>query len=213
LRTGGIAKGMNTITESTNAARRKITGKAAISFFAVMLLLTFFSNTINNFTLPKVTYETPAGGALIKEITGTGKVEAKITRDKYVTTSMKVTGVMVSVGDSVKQGQRLLTLDTSDVENQLKDEQDRNAQKKLYLAKLMEACSPGNLLSLDKAVQTARQNLDKARRDYDSNKALYEAGAVSRNELEDSKMNLDNAVKDYDIAKNNRNSNIWCCSK
>ena len=199
---------MNVSEEDVKTGRRKITGKAAAIFLAVMLILTFFSNTINNFTLPRVTYETPASGALIKEVTGIGNAEANTVRDLYVRSSMKVTGVMVKAGDKVKKGQTLLTLDTTDIGNQLKDEQDKHAQKKLSLEKLIEAGSPGNLLVLDKAVQTARQNADKAQKDYDGKKSLYEAGAVSANDLADAKTHLDNAKMDYEIAKNNRDEGI-----
>lgn len=188
--------------------RKKITGKATVIFLSVMIVLTFFSKTINNFTLPKVTYETPANGALIKEATGTGKVQARTIHDLYVRTSMKVTGLMVEVGDLVTQEQPLLTLDTADVENQLKDEQDKYAQKKLHLEKLIEASSPDNLLTLDKAVQTAQQNVEKAQRHYDSSKSLYEVGAISANDFADAKPNLDNAKMDYEIAKNNKDKII-----
>lgn len=206
---------MNVSDEDINTGRRKITGKAAVIFLTVMLILTFFSNTINNFTLPKVTYETPASGALIKEVTGTGNVEANTVRDLYIRSSMKVTGVMVKAGDKVKKGQTLLTLDTTDIENQLKDEQDKYAQKKLSLEKLIEAGeelkeagSPGNLLDLDKAVQTARQNAEKAQKNYDSTKSLYEIGAVTANDVADAKYGLENAKTDYEIAINNRDKVI-----
>lgn len=196
------------VIEDANIKRRRITGRATVIFIAVMLVLTFFSRTINNFTLPKITYETPASGALIKAATGSGNVEANTTQDLYVSSSMKVTGVKVDVGNSVKQGQMLLTLDTTDIENKLKDEQAKYAQKKLDLEKLLEASSHGNLLNLDKAVQVARQNVEKAQRNYDSRVALYEAGAISANEMADAKPNLDNAKIDYEIAKNNRDKII-----
>ena len=199
---------MNAADEAANIRRRKITGRATVIFITVMLALTFFSRTINNFTLPKVTYETPASGALIKEVTGTGNVEANTTRDLYVSNSMKVTGVMADAGDSVKQGQTLLTLDTSDIESQLEDEQDKYAQKKLQLEELMEAGSPESMMSLDKAVQIARQNVEKAQKNYDGSKALYEAGAITAINLTDAEANLDNARLDYEIAKNNKDKAI-----
>ena len=206
-----MANKMKALEAGASFRRNKITGKATVIFLTVMLLLTFFSKTINNFTLPKVTYETPANGALIKEATGTGNVKARIIHDLYVRASMKVTGVMIEVGDSVKQGQTLLTLDITDIENQLKDEKDKLAQKKLYFEKLKEAGeklkeanSPENLLSLDKTVQTAQQNVDKAQRNYDSSKVLYEVGGIAANDLADAKMNFDSAKMDYEIARINR---------
>ncbi|MTI54238.1 efflux RND transporter periplasmic adaptor subunit [Geosporobacter ferrireducens] len=199
---------MNVIDEDASIKRRRITGRATVVFITVMFLLTFFSKTINNFTLPKVTYETPASGALIKEVNSISNVEANTTQDLYVSNSMKVTGVMADVGDSVKQGQTLLTLDTSDIENQLEDELDKYAQKKLHLEELMEAGSPESMMSLDKAVQIARQNVEKAQKNYDSSKALYEAGAITAINLTDAEVNLDNAKLDYEIAKNNKNKAI-----
>jgi len=165
------------VIDDANIKRRKITGRATVIFIAVMLALTFFSRTINNFTLPKVTYETPASGALIKEVTGTGSVRAKSVRDLYVQTNMRVTGVMVEVGDAVKQGQILLTLDGSDIEIRL-----MNAQN---------------------ALQTAQQNLEKAERHYGNSQILYEAGGLPANDLADAKMNLDSARMNYETAKKN----------
>ena len=136
--------------DDENIKRRKITGKAMGIFIAGMLVLTFFSKTINNFSLPKIRYETPVSGALIKEVTGTGNVEAKITRDLYVSSSMKVTDIKVDVGEAVKKGQTLLTLDTSNIENQLKNELDQYGKKKLQLEALMEAGLPESMMSLIK---------------------------------------------------------------
>ena len=196
------------VLDDANIKRKKLTGKATVIFLVIMFVLTFFSRTINNFTLPKVTYETPANGALIKEVTGTGSVEANITQELYVSSSMKVTGVAVEVGDGVKQGQTLMTLDTSDIESQLEDEQDKYAQKKLQLEELMEAGSPESLMSLDKAVQVARQNVDKAQKNYDSSKVLFEAGAITSISLADAEADLENAKLDYEIAKNNKDKAV-----
>jgi HlyD family secretion protein len=194
--------------DDENIKRRKITGKAMGIFIAGMLVLTFFSKTINNFSLPKIRYETPVSGALIKEVTGTGNVEAKITRDLYVSSSMKVTDIKVDVGEAVKKGQTLLTLDTSNIENQLKNELDQYGKKKLQLEALMEAGLPESMMSLDKGVQIARQNVEKAQKNYDSSKVLYEAGAITVIDLSDAEMNLDNAKLDYEIAKNNKDQAI-----
>lgn len=196
------------VLDDANIKRKKLTGKATVIFLVIMFVLTFLSRTINNFTLPKVTYETPVSGALIKEVTGTGNVEANTTQDLYVNSSMKVTGVMVDVGDSVKRGQMLLTLDTSDIESQLEDEQDKYAQKKLQLEELMEAGSPESMMSLDKAVQIARQNVEKAQKNYDGSKVLFEAGAITAINLADVEADLENAKLDYEIAKNNKDKAV-----
>jgi multidrug efflux pump subunit AcrA (membrane-fusion protein) len=188
---------MSALDDSANIKGKKLAGRVTVIFLAIMFALTFFSRTINNFTLPKVTCVNPGNGALIKEVTGTGSVETNITRELYVSSSMKVTGVSVEVGDSVKQGQTLMTLDTSDIERQMEDEQDKYAQKKLQLEELVEAGSPSSLISLDKAVQVARQNMGKAQKNYDSSKALFEAGAITSISLADAEADLENAKLDY----------------
>ncbi len=198
---------MNAADADAAIKRRRTTGRAAVIFIAVMLALTFFSRTINNFTLPKITFETPASGALIKEVTGTGNVEANTTQELYVS-GMKVTGVMVDAGDSVKQGQLLMTLDTSDIESQLEDEQDKFAQKKLQLEELVETGLPKSMISQDKAVQIARQNVEKAQKNYDSSKVLYDAGAITAIDLADAEGNLDNVRLDYEIAKSNKDKAV-----
>lgn len=215
---------MSTLNEDANARRKKITGKAMIIFIAVMIGLTFFSNTINNLMLPKVLYEAPASGALIKEVTGNGNVEAKAFRDLYIDTAMKVTDVMVSAGDAVIKGQTLLTLDTEDLQSGLQDETDKLDQKKLALEKLVtagerlqitadklrltneelkEAGSPESILNLQKALQTAAQNLETAQRDADSSKSLYEAGSAAANDVTGTAMRLETAKLEYDIALRN----------
>ncbi len=199
---------MNTADEDTNIKRRRITVRETVVFITAMLVLTFFSRTINNFTLPKVTYEAPASGALIKEVSGTGIVEANSTRELYVSSSMKVTGVMADVGDSVKEGQMIMTLDTKDIKNKLEDELDKYAQKKLLLEELVEAGKPENLVSLDKAVQIARQSVERAQKNYSSSKSLYEAGAITAIDLADAEENLGNAKLDFEIAKNNKDKAI-----
>lgn len=59
--------------------RKKLIGKLSLLFLMTMIGLTFFSNTINNFALPRVQTVRPASGALIKEIFGEGTVEVKST--------------------------------------------------------------------------------------------------------------------------------------
>ena len=194
--------------QEMNTRRKQITAKTGLIFLAIMLLLTFFSNTINNLALPKVSYEAPTRGALLKEVTGTGKVEAQIIRDLYVRTSMKVTEVWVEVGERVQAGQILMALDTTELQTWFQDEQDRYAQKKLYLQKLMEAITPANLLSLEKAIESARYEWEKAQKSYELNKRLYDLGGIAPNVLAEAEVNLERAALEYEIAKNNKEKTI-----
>ena len=56
--------------------RREWIKNAAIVFLVIMLILTFFSNTIMNYSLPEVATQTVTSGSITAKIRGTGNVEA-----------------------------------------------------------------------------------------------------------------------------------------
>ena len=82
----------------------------AIIFLAVMLVLTFFSNTIMNASLPEAAVQYVQSGAITTQIRGTGTISAKETYEVKTSTSRKVQSVLVSRGQQVKVG------DVQDVE-------------------------------------------------------------------------------------------------
>ncbi len=76
----------------------------AIIFLAVMLVLTFFSNTIMNASLPEAAVQYVQSGAITTQIRGTGTIEAKETYEVKTTTSRKIQSVLVTRGQEVKVG-------------------------------------------------------------------------------------------------------------
>lgn len=191
-----------------NSLRKKVIGKAIIIFFSVMLLLTFFSNTINNFSLPKVICEKPSRGSLIKDITGTGTVRARKVHEKYVQSNMRVNELKVRAGDTVKEGQVLMLLDTTEIAKQLEDELDRKEQKMINLEKLVDAGAADSFISYDKNIDTAKTNMDKAKEEYENIKRLYEESSETVENLNTAKVNYDNAVRDYNLALKNKENAI-----
>lgn len=198
---------MNDTGYAHNESKKKIIGRAVLIFFAVMLLLTFFSNTINNFSLPKVTYETPSRGSIVKDVTASGTVRAQKMFDAYVKSNMKVLGLEVKTGDAVKKGQVLMTLDTGDIQSQLQDETARHEQMKLNLEKLRKTLS-ANILGSDRSVENAGRALDSAKANHADIKALYEAGAETLSNLKNAENSLQTAQSDYDLARSNREKTL-----
>ena len=82
----------------------------AIIFLAVMLVLTFFSNTIMNASLPEAAVQYVQSGAITTQIRGNGTITAKETFEVKTTTSRKVQSVLVSRGQEVKVGDVLMIL-------------------------------------------------------------------------------------------------------
>ncbi len=128
---------------TTKKSRREWVKTAAIIFLSVMLVLTFFSNTIMNYSLPEVATEYIQSGSITAKVRGTGTVESGSLYNVNVTESRKVTGVNVRVGDWVDVGDVICYLDDreSDELRNAKDLLD-NA-KKAYDAALLT----GNLNS------------------------------------------------------------------
>ena len=80
----------------------------AIIFLAVMLVLTFFSNTIMNMSLPEAAVQYVQSGAITTQIRGTGTITAKETYEVKTDTSRKVQSVLVTTGQQVKVGDVLM---------------------------------------------------------------------------------------------------------
>lgn len=120
--------------------RREWVKTAAIIFLTIMLLLTFFSNTIMNYSLPEVSAKYVQSGSLSEQIRGTVTVEAAQQYDvKYNGSSRVVETVEVKQGDTVEKGQVLLRFqegespDLADAQTQLEAKQDE------YRTKLLDA--------------------------------------------------------------------------
>ena len=94
--------------------RREWVKTAAIVFLAVLLVLTFFSNTIQNYSLPEVATQYVQSGTITAKIRGTGTIESGDPYEVKVTETRKVSGVAVRVGDIVQKGDVLFYLEDAE---------------------------------------------------------------------------------------------------
>ena len=91
--------------------RKEWVKNAAIIFLSVMLVLTFFSNTIMNYSLPEVATAMIEPGSITAKIRGTGNLTSE---DPYIVTiqeSRTISSVAVKQGDVVEKGQVLFYLE------------------------------------------------------------------------------------------------------
>lgn len=110
--------------------RREWVKTAAIIFLSVLLVLTFFSNTIMNYSLPEVATQYVQSGTITAKIRGTGVVESGDPYNIMIKETRKVTSVAVREGDQVQQGDVLVYLDDSE------SEELKTAQEALETAQL-----------------------------------------------------------------------------
>ena len=148
----------------TNVKRREWVKTAAIIFLVVMLVLTFFSNTILNHSLPEVATANVTSGTINAKIRGSGTVSANETYDVTIKQTRKVASVKVRVGDSVSAGDVLMTLEAEE-SDELKQAQTELESMELNYEKSLIAAS----------TEAARENRDvqKLREAYNDLLAQY----------------------------------------
>ena len=156
-----------------NTKRREWVKNAIIIFLAVMLLLTFFSNTIMNYSLPEVSAQYVRGGTLSEQIRGSGTVEASQSYDVKISETRTIASVDVKVGDENEKGATLFTLEVKEI-----DELDE----------------------AKKTLESEQQKLDDLQLDYD--KALLKTGVdYSKENLSISNQEDDIKLAKDDLSK------------
>lgn len=150
--------------EETKVSKREWVKTAAIIFLAILLVLTFFSNTIMNATLPEVAAQQIEGGTINAKIRGSGTVGANETYDVTINQTRKIASVLVKVGQSVNAGDTLFLLESQE-SDEVKAAQDELDQLELSYEKSL----------IDAGNNSAKENheVQKARDAYNEALALY----------------------------------------
>lgn len=110
------------MNENGGKKRREWVKNAAIIFLSVMLVLTFFSNTFMNYSLPEVAAQYVQSGTITAKIRGTGTVESGDPYNVKITETRTISSVLVKTGDKVEKGDPLLLLEDKE-SKELKDAQ------------------------------------------------------------------------------------------
>ena len=160
---------------------------AAIVFLVVLLLLTFFSNTIMNHSLPEVATNMVSNGTITAKVRGTGTVTANGNHKVKAKSNMTIGRVVVKAGQEVNAGDVLFVLgaaDSTELEEAmiaLEDLQTQYAQAALSVPLADEFKSQRNEVS---KAYTAWQDADEACKQA-------EAEAKNQGESETAKKLLD----------------------
>ena len=174
--------------EAQKSKKRELIKTIAIVFLAVLLVLTFFSNTIMNRSLPEVATGMVNSGTINAKIRGSGTVSANESYEVIINQTREVRSVCVKVGDTVNQGDLLFVL--GDVESQeLQDAQNQldtlNIEYQKQLLNLSKEYATNDL-----NVKTLQEDLQKAIQQRDANvvtdaEISYAKGdlATAKNEL------------------------------
>ena len=99
------------MNENGGKKRREWVKNAAIIFLSVMLVLTFFSNTFMNYSLPEVAAQYVQSGSITAKIRGTGTVESGDPYNVKISETRTIASVLVKNGDKVEKGDILFLLE------------------------------------------------------------------------------------------------------
>ena len=203
--------------EKSYRRRKDMIKNFIIVFLVIMLILTFFSNTIMNYSLPKVAVQYIQSGTITSVIRGQGTVESGDPYNVMVKYSKTVGSISVKNGQEVKAGDLLLSLEAEDSQ-ELKDakkalEDAKNAYNAILLSDKVDAAiiasSQGevdvnafrdSISNAQAAIKTAEKNVDDCQAVVDNlNNQISLVSGTTVTEAE--KTNVDNLRTASDNAK------------
>ena len=143
------------MNEKDGRKRREWVKNAAIIFLTIMLVLTFFSNTIQNYSLPEVATQYVQSGSITAKVRGTGNVEATDPYNVVVKGSRVISSVAVKQGDVVEKDQVLYYLEDKESEELTQAQKELDDLQLTYMKGLF-----GNNVSSEVISKVANGNID-----------------------------------------------------
>ncbi|MBO5470791.1 MAG: HlyD family efflux transporter periplasmic adaptor subunit [Lachnospiraceae bacterium] len=165
--------------------RKHIIKKAAVIFLVAMLLLTFFSNTIMNYSLPEVATEPVTTGTVSNKVRGQGTVETNSDCEVTVSGTRVVKEVKVEAGDEVKKGDVLFTFEEGE-NSELDEAQNALDDLELNYAKSLLKAAP-DYTEDNIGIQDAKADLQSAIEAQEKASKNDKAVKTAKKEAEDAK--------------------------
>lgn len=171
------------IETNTVTVRKKDWVKNAIIIFLVlMLILTFFSNTIMNYSLPEVSAQYAKNSTISEQIRGSGTIEASDTYEVKIDETRTIETIHVKVGDVVEKGQLLLTLNEKESEELETAQADFDKMNLKYQQDILKVGKDYTqdylkISRFEEDIETTKQEINEAKKelkDFESNKTKYE---------------------------------------
>ena len=189
----------------TNVKRREWVKTAAIIFLAVLLVLTFFSNTIMNASLPEVATQQVTQGTINAKIRASGTITANETYNVKLAQSRKIESVKCKVGQAVNAGDVLFVLEAQESDELKAAKTDLEAKELDYQKSLITASNDS--AQEDRDVQKLRDAYNEALTIYNQYSSMDPSSiAVAKIKAEETlkeyNKDLETAQKALDTIKN-----------
>ena len=209
---------MNNESKENNTIKLKkdVVKNIAIVFLSIMLILTFFSNSIMNKSLPEVATQYIQSQTITEKIRGTGVVEADDPYSVMVKDSRVIHSVAVKEGDTVSKDQVLFYLEEGDSEELDKAQKDLEDLIYKYTAGALTGemsaeayvqATTGRVSSMavyEAQIEAARARVKAAQENVDSiarQQTIAGSSSLSDSDINDAKLELEKAQNELASAK------------
>lgn len=174
--------------------RKDIIKNIAIIFLAILLVLTFFSNTIMNRSLVEVSTQLIAGDSITSKVRGSGTATAGDTYAVSINESRKIATINVKTGQEVEQGTVLFTL-TETESDELTTAQDTllTSERDYELAVLSAEITPSEREAIENGTDSSLSEKQNA---ILAAKAAIEDAQSKVDTLTQEKSSVENAAPD-----------------
>ena len=166
----------------------------------------------------EVNIENAVKETIIENTIATGNIEANYRSNILLDNKKKIIKVQVTEGQAVKKDDVLVVFDSSDEENELEKQQINLKNAELTLNQMLNGGVEADKSASENSAAQANYSLENAKRKYDDankklkqNEELFNSGAISKNEYEDSKKNMEDsytAVKSAEDALENAKTSL-----
>lgn len=140
--------------------KRDVIKNVLIIFLALMLVLTFFSNTIMNRSLAEISTESVSYGKLTERVRGSGLVESNQAYEVKVEGNKVVDTICVKVGQEVEKDKVLFTIGTGESTELTEAQTMLDALELEYQKSLL--VTPTDYSAENQAIKNAQEDLNAA---------------------------------------------------
>jgi|GEM_PF-2515872 len=144
---------------------------------------------------------TVSAGNISSTLHLSGKVGYLISEDVVFTANARVQERLVKDGDWVEKGQVLLRLNEEDLKYELENARIKYLNAKERLAEIRDWHNSSTYISSKSQLDYAMARCEEAEKKYKENLELYQAKAISKQELNSSEFDLKRARSDLEVAK------------
>lgn len=188
--------------EENKVKKRGWVKNAAIIFLSILLVLTFFSQTILNRSLPEVSTASVTSDTINARIRGSGTVTAGDTYEVVLSETRKVEAVYVKVGDAVAVGDKLFLLADKDSTELTQAQEQLATARRNYQSALIDMGS-ADYARENRNIQKLRETLADAQQKLAAGTVTPEAvnlAAANLKEAQKTQKELAKAVTDAETA-------------